>query len=131
MKNIFILIPLLAVIAGCNNKMENTSVEKSPTPADIALQATQDFFQLNVDVVESTKDKNSKIKQFNTSYDEYSCYIDVDSDSLKIINMKCQKVEDPSEAALDKVLTPKGKEMYQKSIDDMKQADQSSSLDNS
>lgn len=118
MKNVFLLIPILLIVAGCNNKEKNIPILKVPAPSDIAIQATEDFFHLNVDVLESTTDKNSKIKQYTTVYQDNSCDIEVDSETLKVVSMSCQKVISQQDKLVDKMLTPKGKESYQKLVEE-------------
>ena len=117
MKKVFLLIPIVVVLAGCNNKVKDVPILKVPAPSDIALQATEDFFHLNVDILESTPDKNSKVKQYTTIYQDNSCDIEVDSETLKVVSMSCQKIISPQEKLLDKTLTPKGKEAYQKLVE--------------
>jgi hypothetical protein len=114
MKKIFLMIPLLAAIAGCSNKAKDVPELHVPAPSDIALQATEDFFQLNVDILESTPDKTSKVKQYTTVYQDNTCYIGVDSETLKVVSMSCQKVKSPQDKLLDETLTPKGKQAFQK-----------------
>lgn len=111
------LIPIVVVLAGCNNKAKDVPILKVPAPSDIALQATEDFFHLNVDILESTSDKNSKVKQYTTFYQDNSCHIEVDSKTLKIVSMVCQKAITPQEGVIDKMLTPTGKEAYQKLVE--------------
>jgi hypothetical protein len=57
-------------LISCSNadqsKAELSKPELSPT--DIALQVTEDRFNSHIDIVEVTKDKNSKIREFNTAY---------------------------------------------------------------
>ncbi len=117
MKKVFLLIPIVVVLAGCNNKAKDVPILKVPAPSDIALQATEDFFHLNVDILESTPDKKSKVKQYTTIYQDNSCDIEVDSETLKVVSMSCQKIISPQEKLLDKTLTPKGKEAYQKLVE--------------
>lgn len=92
MKKVFLLIPVVVALAGCNNKATDVPILKVPAPSDIALQATEDFFHLNVDILESTPDKNTKIKQYTTVYQDNTCDIEVDSETLKVVSMACQKV---------------------------------------
>lgn len=116
MKKLFLILPLLAVIAGCNDKVESTPKIEELTPSDIALQVTEDYFDLNVQVLEYTKDKTSPIKQFTTTFQNNKCDVDVDSATLQVVKMSCTATDaKPLSDELDKVLTPKGKEAFEKS----------------
>lgn len=101
---------------GCHNKPKEDSVLKAPTPSDIAVQATENLFKLNIDVQERTKEKESKVKSFTTKYQDNICDVDVDSETLMVVNMSCKIVKSTQDEFIDKYFTPTGKEMYQKTV---------------
>lgn len=116
MKKLFLVLPLLAVISGCGDKVDNPPKLEVPTPSEIALQATEGYFDLNVQVLEHTNDQTSPIKQFTTTFQDNTCDVDVDSVTLKVVKMSCAATKTKSlNDELDQVLTPKGKEALQKS----------------
>lgn len=116
MKNIVMLVPFLLVMQGCHNEPNEDPVLKAPTPSDIALQATEKLFKLHIDVQERTKEKESKVKSFTTKYQDNICEVDVDSETLMVVNMSCKIVKSTQNEMFDKYFTPAGKEMYQKTV---------------
>lgn len=113
MKNIFWLLPFLAALSGCSTPKE-PPILKVPSPSDIALQATEDYFSLHVDVLENSNDQEAKVRQFTTVFQDNSCDVDVDSTTLKVVKMSCHKIKSSQEQMIDKIATPKGKEAIQK-----------------
>lgn len=119
MKNILVLIPLILVMQGCQNETKEQPELKVPTPSDIAVLATKNLFKLNIDVQEHTKEKDSKVKNFSTKYQDNICDVDVDSETLMVVNMTCKTVKTPQDELVDKTFNPAGKQAYQKAIQEL------------
>lgn len=106
-----LLLPLIGFLISCSN-VDQSKPELSPS--DIALQATEDNFNSHVDIVEVTKDKNSKIREFNTVYQNNLCDIAVNNETLEITKMVCRVLPSDIDKQVDKVFTEKGKDAIKK-----------------
>ncbi len=106
-----LLLPLIGFLISCSNadqsKVELSKPELSPT--DIALQVTEDRFNSHIDIVEVTKDKNSKIREFNTAYKDKLCDVAINTETLEVTRMVCKDIPSNIGKQIDKVFTEKGK----------------------
>ncbi len=106
-----LLLPLIGFLISCSNadqsKAELSKPELSPT--DIALQVTEDRFNSHIDIVEVTKDKNSKIREFNTAYKDKLCDVAINTETLEVTRMVCKDIPSNIGKQIDKVFTEKGK----------------------
>lgn len=106
-----LLLPLIGFLISCSNA-DQSKVELSKpelSPADIALQVTEDRFNSHIDIVEVTKDKNSKIREFNTAYKDKLCDVAINTETLEVTKMVCKDIPSNIEKQIDKVFTEKGK----------------------
>lgn len=101
-----LLLPLIGFLISCSNA-DQSKVELSPT--DIALQVTEDRFNSHIDIVEVTKDKNSKIREFNTAYKDKLCDVAINTETLEVTRMVCKDIPSNIGKQIDKVFTEKGK----------------------
>lgn len=104
-----LLLSVLILVAGCNGK---PTEEPKASPSDIAKWATKMAFDLDVHVQENTKDHNSKIKQFTTTFQDNTCDVEVDSTTSKVVKMSCSKAKTKPSSA-EGMLTDTGKEAAQ------------------
>ena len=101
-----LLLPLIGFLISCSNA-DQSKAELSPT--DIALQVTEDRFNSHIDIVEVTKDKNSKIREFNTAYKDKLCDVAINTETLEVTRMVCKDIPSNIGKQIDKVFTEKGK----------------------